>query len=158
MLRECTEIVRHAAVGERRAVDDNDDAIDSDAALDRGPMERLHQRLRQREPRSFDDDVLDAVARQDGVERRDEFIGDGAAQTTVRQLDDVLLGAGGIAAAFENVAVDADIAELIDDDGEPAALRVSDHVANERGFAGAEKAGDDGAGNARERAVHRSTS
>ena len=91
------------------------------------------------------------LARQDGVERRHEFVGDGAAQAAVGQFDDVLLGAGGVAAAFENFAVDADIAELVDDDGEAAALRIGEHVANERGLAGAEKAGDDGAGNARER-------
>ena len=158
LLRQRVEIVRHAAVGQRRAVDHDHDAVDGDAALDRRPMERLHQRLRQREPRSFDDDVLDAIARQNGVERRHELVGDRAAQAAVGQLDDVFLRAGGVAAAFEDFAVDADIAELVDDDGKAAALRVGDHVADERRLAGAEKAGDDGAGDARERAVHTSTS
>ena len=51
---------------------------------------------------------------------------------------------------FEDFAVDADVAELVDDDGEPAALRVREHVADQRRLAGAEEAGDDGAGNARE--------
>ena len=121
-------------------------------------MERLHQRLRQREAGGFDDDVLDAVARQNGVERRHEFVGDRAAQAAVGQFDDILLRAGVVAAAFEDFAVDADIAELVDDDGEAAALRVGDDVADQRRLAGAEKAGDDGAGDARERAVHASTS
>ena len=91
---------------------------------------------------------------KDGVERRHEFVGHRAAQAAIGQFDDVLLRAGGVAAAFEDFAVDADVAELVDDDGEAAALRVAEHVADERRLAGAEKAGDDGAGNARERAVH----
>ena len=49
LLRQRLEIVRHAAIGERRAVDHDHDAVDGDAALDRRPMERLHQRLRQSE-------------------------------------------------------------------------------------------------------------
>ena len=102
--------------------------------------------------------MLDAVARQNGVERRHEFVGHRAAQAAVGQLDDILLRAGGIAAAFEDFAVDADVAELVDDDGEAAALRIGDDVANQRRLAGAEKAGDDGAGDARERAVHWSIS
>ncbi len=158
LLCQSVEIVRHAAVREGRPVDHNDDAVDGNAAFDCGPMERLHERLWQRESRSFDDDVFDALARQDGVECRDEFIGDGTTEATVGEFDDVLLGAGGIAATFENVAVDADIAELVDDDGKSAALRVRHHVTNERGLAGAKKAGDDGAGNAGEGAAHRSAS
>ena len=93
---------------------------------------------------------------QNGVERRHEFVGDGAAQAAIGELDDVLLRAGGIAAAFEDFAVDADIAELVDDDGEPAAVGIGQHVADQRRLAGAEKAGDDGAGDARERAGHSS--
>ena len=155
------EVVGDAAAGQRRAVDDDHDAVDSDAALDRRPMERLHQRLRQSEARGLDHDMLDAVARQDGVERRHEFVRDRAAQAAIGQFDDVLLGAGLIAAALEDFAVDADVAELVDDDGEAAALRVRQHVPDQRRLAGAEEAGDDGAGNAREalpRAAHASTS
>ena len=121
-------------------------------------MERLHQRLGQSEPRGFDDDVLDAPAGKNGIERRDELIGDGAAQAAIGELDDILFGAGGVAAAFEDFAVDADVAELVDDDREPPALRVGDDVTDQRRFAGAEKAGDDGAGDARKRAVHSSIS
>ncbi len=146
------EIVRDAAIGERRAVDHDHDAVDGDAALDRRPMERLHQRFRQSEAGGFDHDVLDAALGENGVERRHEFVGDRAAQAAVGEFDDVLLRAGGVAAAFEDFAVDADVAELVDDDGEAAALRVGEHVADQRRLAGAEKAGDDGAGNARERA------
>ena len=158
LLRQRIEIMRHAAIGQSRAVDNDHDAVDGDVALDRRPMECLHQRLRQREPRRFDDDVLNSIARQNGVERRHEFVGNRAAQAPVGQFDDIFLRARIVAAAFEDFAVDTDIAEFVDDDGEAAALSVGDHVANERRLAGAGEAGDDGAGDARERAVHTSTS
>src|ERR1700734_423839 len=102
--------------------------------------------------------MLDTVAGQNGVECGHEFFGDGAAQTAVGQFDNVFRGTSGVAATFEDLAINADIAELVDDDGEPSAGRVGDDMANERGLAGAEKAGDDGAGNARERRVHKSVS
>src|ERR1700740_3297069 len=102
--------------------------------------------------------MLDTFARQNGIERRNELVGDRAAQTAVGKLDDIVLRAGGIAATFENFTIDADIAELVDDYGKLAVLRIGDDFADERGFAGAEKAGDDGAGDARERAGHGSIS
>ncbi len=95
--------------------------------------------------------MLDAAFGQNGVERRHEFVGHRAAQAAIGQFDDVLLRTGGVAAAFEDFAVDADVAEFVDDDGEAAALRIGEDMADQRRFAGAEKAGDDGAGNARER-------
>ena len=149
LARQRLEVGGDSAVGQRRAVDHRHHAVDGDAALDRRPMERLHQRLGQREARGLDDDVLDLrLAREDLVERRHEFVGHGAAQAAIGELDDVLLGAGGIAAAFEDLAVDADIAELVDDHREPAPVGVGEHVADQRGLARAEKAGDDGAGDA----------
>ena len=94
--------------------------------------------------------MLDArFARQDLVERRHELVGDGAAETAIGELDDVVLGAGGVAAAFQDLAVDTDIAKLVDDDREPAPVGVLEHVADQRRLARAEKAGDDGAGDAR---------
>src|SRR5262249_22225180 len=50
---------------------------------------------------------------------------------------------------FQDLAVDADVAELVDQHGEPAAAGVRQHVADQRRLAGAEKAGDDGARDAR---------
>src|SRR5580658_5750981 len=102
--------------------------------------------------------MLYAALGEDGVERRHEFVGHRAAQAAIGQFDDVLLRAGGVAAALENFAVDADVAEFIDDDGEAAALRIGQHVTDQRRLAGAEKAGYDGAGNARKRTGHASTS
>ena len=86
--------------------------------------------------------------RQDLVERRHEVVGHGAADAAIGQLDDVLLRAGLDAAALQDLAVDADVAELVDDDGEPPAAGVFQEVADQRRLAGAEEAGDDGAGNA----------
>ena len=158
LARQRLEVGGDAAVGERRAVDHRDDAVDRDAALDRRPVERLHQRLGQREAGGLDHDVLDRrPQRQNRVERRHELVRHRAAQAAIGELDDVLLRTGGIAAALEDLAVDADIAELVDDDGEPPALRIGEHVADQRRLAGAEKAGDDGAGHASERVGHQAS-
>ncbi len=51
---------------------------------------------------------------------------------------------------LQDLAVDADIAEFVDDQREPPAARIGQHVADQRGLAGAEEAGDDGDGNFRE--------
>ncbi len=48
---------------------------------------------------------------------------------------------------LQDRAVDAEIAELVDDEREPPPARVFERVPDERGFAGAEKASDDGDGN-----------
>ena len=109
-------------------------------------MECLHQRLRQGEAGGLDHDVLDAALGKDGIERRHELVGDGAAQAAIGEFDDVFFGTGVIAAAFENLAVDADVAKFVDDHREPPALRVGEHMADQCRLAGAEKAGDDGAG------------
>src|SRR5262245_61894110 len=118
-------------------------------------MERLDQRLRQSEPRSLDDDVLDLrLAREDLIERRHELVGHRAAQAAIGELDDVLLGAGGVAATLQDLAVDADIAELVDDHREPAPIGIGEHVADQRRLARTEKAGDDGARDALQRRAH----
>ena len=153
LARQRFEIGGDAAVGERWAVHHRDHAVDRHPVADRRPQEGLHQRLGQRQPGGLDHDVI-GLARQEGVERRDEFVGDRAAQTAIGELDDVVLRAGGIAAALEEFAVDPDIAELVDDDGELLALRIGEHMADEGGLAGAQKAGDDRAGHALERSIH----
>ena len=80
------------------------------------------------------------------LQRRHEIVGDGAADAAVGQLDDRVLGAALDAAALQDLAVDADIAELVDDHREAAAVGILQHVAHQRGLPGAEEAGDDGAG------------
>ena len=84
---------------------------------------------------------------EQAFERGDEVIGDGAADAAVGKLDDAILGAGFDAAALEDFAVDADVAELVDDDGQPAPLGIFQDVAHERRLAGTEKPRDDAARN-----------
>jgi hypothetical protein len=151
LARERLEIGGDMSAGKGCAIDHGDDAIDGDARLYRRPMEGLNQGLRQREAGRFDHDMLDAwLARENQIECGDELVRHRAAQAPVGQLDDILFGAGGVAATFENFAVDADVAEFVDDHRDPSALRVSEQMADQRRLAGAEKAGDDGARHARE--------
>ena len=71
---------------------------------------------------------------------RHEIVGDGAADAAVGQLDDVVLGTGAIAAAEQQLAVDADLAELVDDQRDAAAAGVAQEVLDQAGLAGAEEA------------------
>ena len=80
-------------------------------------------------------------------ERGNEIIRHRAADAAVGQFDDAILGAVLDAAALQNIAVDADVAEFVDDHGEAASAGVFKHVTNERRLAGAEEARDDRAGN-----------
>ena len=52
--------------------------------------------------------------------------------------------AHGVAAAFQNLAVDADIAEFVDDERDAAATGILQQVADEGGLSGAKEAGDHG--------------
>ena len=64
-------------------------------ALHARPGEGLHQRLRQRQARGLDDDVVGRrVAPEDLLHRRQEIVGDGAADAAVGELDDVVRAAG----------------------------------------------------------------
>src|SRR5262249_32835537 len=58
----------------------------------------------------------------------------------------VLLAAYVIAAAFEDLAIDADIAELVDDERDPPSFGILQEMADQCRLAGTEKAGDDGRG------------
>ena len=85
------------------------------------PIEGFHQRLRQREARGFDENVMGPrLAVEEGREGRREIVGDGATETAVGELDDRLFRAGLVGAARDEVTVDADVAEFIDDEGEAA--------------------------------------
>ena len=75
---------------------------------------------------SIDDVLGRRIARQQRFQRRHEILGDGAAEAAVRQLDDVFLGAALDAARAQDRAVDADVAELVDDQRQAAALGILD--------------------------------
>src|SRR5262249_52777633 len=119
-----------------------------DAALDLGPVEGLDQRLRQCQAGCLDEYVLGrALALQEALQGRQEIVGDGAADAAIRQLDHILLAAAFEAAAEQQLAIDAELAELVDDERQLPSIRLGDEMAEEAGLAGTEKAGDDGRGN-----------
>jgi len=91
---ERRRVVGKAPVGHRLGVDHDDDAIDRDAALDLGPVEGLDERLRQRQARGLDDDVLGRLGTvEEGLQGRQEIVGDGAADAAVCKLDHIVLAA-----------------------------------------------------------------
>src|SRR6185312_12272811 len=110
-----------------------------------GPVEGLHQRLRQREAGGLDDDVLGRIGSvQQRRERRQEIVGDRAADAAIGELEDATLVALFEAAAADELAIDAEIAELVDDESEPPRSGLRDQAADQAGLAGTEEAGDDG--------------
>ena len=134
----------------RRAVDHGDHGVDGASVADFRPLEGLHQRFGQGQAASLDQDVVQvATACHQLAHHREEFFLHGAAQAAVGQL---VNAAGGLffsatdAALLEDFAIDAQFAELVDDDRDAAALGVVEHVAQQRGLARAEKAGNDGNG------------
>ena len=147
--RQGVEIAGHLTGGQGRAVDHRDHPVDGHPATDVRPLKRLHQGFGQGQARGFDEDVIDRRAgRQNGFQGRLKIVGNGAANAAIGQFDDIFLGAGVDAAALKDLAVDADIAKFIDDDGEAPAARMGQQITDQSGFPGAQKAGDDGAGNA----------
>ena len=85
--------------------------------------------------------------RQQGLDGGQKIVGDGAANAAVGELDDVVLAAGVVTARREHLAVDTDVAELVDHQRQAPAVGVFDKVADQAGLAGAEKAGHHGGGN-----------
>ena len=135
------------AVVHGAAVNHGDYAVDCDFGRDARPVEGADQRLWQGEARGFDHDVIWLrVTGEQLFHRRDEVIGHGAADAAVGKLDDVVGGAGFNAAAFEDITVNAKIAEFVDDQRDAFTLRVLQHVADEGGFTCAQEACDDGCG------------
>ena len=133
--------------GDRGAIDHGDHAVYRDPGADLRPAKGLDQGLGQGEPGSLDDDMVRRIGPiQEALNGRDEVVGDRAADAAVGQFQDVVLGAARDAAALENFAVHAEVAELVDDQGQALAAGVLQEVPDSRGLAGAEEAGDDGRG------------
>ena len=139
--------------GNRRAVDHRQHAVDGGAGADLGPGESLHQRFWQSQTRGLDQNVFGRhLAVEKARQGRHEIIGDGAAEASIGQLDNIVLVARRVAAAEQQLAVDAELAEFIDDDGEPPPLGMRQQMPHEARLAGAEKAGN----HRRRNAAHRS--
>ncbi len=75
------------------------------------------------------------------AEDADEVAAHGAADAAVVHLEDFFLGAD------DQLLIDADLAELVLDDGDALAVLLGEDVVEQRGLAGAEEAGEDGDGN-----------
>src|SRR5262249_19881268 len=66
-----------------------------------------------------------------------------AAKAAIGQLDDIFLEAACNPAGLQDRAIDAKIAELVDDEREPPPIGIFERVPDQRRLACAKKAGDD---------------
>ncbi|MEI9894137.1 MAG: hypothetical protein WDN28_09685 [Chthoniobacter sp.] len=87
--------------------------------------------------RGLDEQVIEAALLHQALHTFHEILAHGAAQAAVGKLEHIV-------GLFHQGAIDADLADLIDDHGELVAVILLEDVVEERGFAGAEKAGEDG--------------
>jgi len=103
------------------AADHGKHSVNRRAGADLGPCEGLDQRLWQRQIRCLDQDVL---RRRRTIEKPrqsgEEVLGNGAAQAAIGELDNVILGTGSVIVGEQQLAIDAELAELVDDNGETA--------------------------------------
>src|SRR4029077_18686269 len=100
------------------------------------------------EPGSLDHDVLRRSRMiEETPEGGNEIVRHRATDATVGQLHDAVFRAALDAAALQNLAVDADVAEFIDDHRKAAPAGILEYMADERRLAGTEEARDDRAGN-----------
>ena len=125
-------------------VDQRDDTIERGFRLKFVVGEkRLGNRAGVGEAGGFDQDVIELIAAfHQGAEDADEVAADGAANAAVVHLEYFFLGAD------HELLIDADLAEFVLDHGDPLAVVRRENVVEERGFAGAEKSGEDGDGDA----------
>jgi hypothetical protein len=112
--------------------------------LDLRPVERLNQRLGQSKTRGLDYDVVGRIGAVDQpLERRQKIFGHGAADAAIGELDHVARTARFVTAAEQQLAIDAQLAEFVDDERETAFAGMADEMAQEARLPGAEKARND---------------
>jgi hypothetical protein len=88
--------------------------------------------------------MLGAVLqREKCLDSRHKIIRYRATNAPIRKFDYILLRARFNTAGAENFAINADIAEFVDDQGEATPFRVLKNMADKRRFAGTQKTGDD---------------
>ena len=132
---ERLHVVRDLSFSKGGAIHHGHDGVHGHAALDGRPLESLDQRLRQGKTRGLDQDMLHLrLAAENLFDRGLEIVSHRAADTAVGQFDDVFFGAAFNAAAFQDFAVDTDIAEFIDDDCEPLAVQLFQKTPQQRRF------------------------
>ena len=122
-------------------VHDGDDRVHPHELLERRDVQkRLRHRPRIGDARGFDEQVVEAALFQKVLHTLHQILPHRAAQAAVAHLQHFVLG------AFDQRAIDADLADFIDDDGKLVAVLLLEDVVEQRGFPGAEKAGEDGDG------------
>src|SRR5712691_52045 len=131
------------AVLEPPGVGHGDDRVELGLAAHRLVHEEgLGDRGRIGEPGGLHDDGVEpALAPHQAVDDAHEVAAHGAADAAVVHLEHFLVGAD------HQLVVDADLAELVDDDGELLPVRLGQDAVEQRGLAGAEIAGQHGDGN-----------
>ena len=138
-------IVGEAAGGDGGGVDHGDDAVDRERGADLRPVERLDQRLRQRQARGLDDDVL---GRRLACEQALRCAGT-KSSATVQQMQPL---ASSMMLSSGQVSTPQPCRMSPSTPTSPNSLMISasrrpcgmlEQVADQRRLAGAEKAGDD---------------
>ncbi len=115
------------------------------------PLKCLHQRLGQRQAGGFDHQVVDLLApRGQLLHNRREFFLHSAAQAAIGQFKQLAVirvtFVAAQAAAAQQLAINAQLAKFVHDNGDALALRPRQYLAQQCGFARAQKAGHDGGG------------
>lgn len=122
-------------------IHDGDDRVEHHDLLElRDVQECLRDRLRIRRAGGLDEDVVEAAALDELLHASDEILAHRAAHAAVVEFEDVVVR------LLDECAVHADLAHLIDDDGELVAVVFLEDVVEERGLPGAEEASEDGDG------------
>ena len=125
-------------------VDDGDDAVEPVGVADLGVAEeRLRHGPRVGEAGGLDEHAVEPVlALEQPAEDAEQIAAHGAAEAAVVHGEDLLVGLD------DELVVDADLAELVLDDGDLAAVLLGEDAVQQRRLAGAEEAGEHGDGNA----------
>ena len=147
------DIVGITAGRNGRTIDDGNNRIDGTMLLDVRPVESLHQRLRQRQTGGLDENVIDVVATLDQLlhDRKELFL-DRAADAAVGQLVNPVVGLSACLdlvfaiqrTGSQQVRVNIELTEFVDDNRNTLAGCLLQHARQQRGFAAAEKSGDNG--------------
>ena len=163
-------IGRETPRGHGGGIDHREHRIHGAGVADLRPVKRLHQGLRQGQTGGLDQNVVDLLAPFDQfAQHREKRLLHRAAQAAVGEFEEHTacrrrallrrallrqfllrraLPRAAEAAPAQDVAVDAEFAELVDDHSQAPPAAVSEQVGKQRGFTAAEKAGNDGGGNA----------
>ena len=121
-------------------INDGDDGVELQVRLHLLVGEkRLRYRAGVGQSGRLDQDVVELVlALEELAEDTDEIAADGAADAAVVHLEDFFLGLD------HQILIDADLAELVLDNGDALAVLRGQNVVEKRGLASSEKAGQDG--------------